>query len=246
MQALQTITATELQRVPAVQTQPTVGMMLQAAVQHGVTAESVGVVERLAALFERDQTRQAETAFAIAFNALQAEMPDIVATSVIPNRGKYERFEDVMHVVKPLLIKNGFSVSFSQEADDKRIRVTCKLRHTGGHSQETPFAVRLGGKADSDTQADCKASTTAKRNALLQALNIVIRQDCLMDDDDPRNEGGFITEAQSEELQRRVSETNSDKAKFLAVAGAQTFATIPAGKYATLDSLLRVKEQQGK
>jgi hypothetical protein len=246
MQALQTIPAAELPMGAVVPAQPTVGMMLQAAVQQGLTAESVGVVERLGALYERTEAKRAEREFAVAFNALQAETPDIVATSVIPNRGKYARFEDVMHTVKPLLIKNGFSVSFSQEADDKRIKVTCKLMHIGGHSSETLFAVRLGGKADSDTQADCKASTTAKRNALLQALNIVIRQDCLMDEEDPRNEGGFITEAQSDELQRRVSETNSDKAKFLAVAGAQTFATIPAGKYATLDALLRTKERAGR
>jgi hypothetical protein len=125
---------------------------------------------------------------------------------------------------------------------DGRILETCQLKHVGGHSQSNSFAVRTR-KADSDTQADCMAATTAKRNALLNALNIVIRQDCLSDESDARNEGGFITQAQIDELSRRVAETNSDRAAFLKVAGAATFAEIASSKYSVLDGLLRRKEQ---
>lgn len=224
--------------------QPSVAEMLQAVIHGGITQDSVGALDKLCGLYERMEARNAEKSFAAAFVALQSEIPPITATSVIPNRGKYERFEDIMHVVGPLLNKHGFSVSFEQAADDKRIRVTCHLRHVAGHSVPTSFAVRLGGRADSDTQADCKASTTAKRNALTQALNIVIRQDCLADEDDARNEGGYITDDQAFELERRVKETNSDVAKFLRLAGADSFAHIASSKYDVLDTMLKTKEQR--
>lgn len=225
--------------------EPTVAMMMQSICQGGITESNAAVMERLMAMQERMEDRAAERQFSAAFVALQSEIPEIVAKSVIPNRGKYERFEDVMHVLKPLLSKHGFSVSFSQDAGE-RITVTCHLRHAGGHSQETKFAVRLGGKADSETQADCKASTTAKRNSLLQALNIVVRQDCLQDEDDARNAGECITLDQASSLAHRVATCGADKTAFLAFANAPSFDAISASRYAALDALLTRKENAAK
>ncbi len=226
--------------------EPSVAVMLQAVIERGVTTENVQALDKLAALYERMEDKKAERAFAAAFVALQSEMPTIVATSVIPNRGKYERFEDLMRIVGPLLTKHGFVATFSMDFKENRILETCHLTHVGGHSRQNTFAVRAGGKADSETQADCKAATTAKRNALCNALNIVIRQDCLNSEDDASIEGGNVTAAQADELERRVALTNSDKAAFLKYAGARTFAEIPAGKYAILDGFLQRKERGGK
>jgi hypothetical protein len=154
-----------------------------------------------------------------------------------------------MRVVGPLLTKNGFTVSFSQDFKENRIVETCTLSHAAGHSRPNSFAVRAG-KADSDTQADCKASTTAKRNALCNALNIVIRQDVLLNEDnDATIEGdpnAFLSPDQAFEIERRVKETNSIVPAFLRFAGADSFATIPANKYAELDAMLRRKEAQGR
>jgi ERF superfamily len=221
-----------------------VGAMLQTVIEKGVTSENVAALEQLVGLYERLEAKDAEKAFNAAFVALQTDTPVIVAKTVIPNRGKYEKFEDVMQVVGPLLIRNGFAVSFEQLADDKRIKVTCHLRHIGGHSQSTSFAVRLGGKADSDTQADCKASTTAKRNALLQALNIVIRQDCLQDEDDPHNEGQFISPDNAEMLRVWVESTRSDRTKFLEHAQAETFDKILNSRFEDLCDTLRRREEK--
>jgi len=214
------------QEIQIARPQPTVGDMLQSVIASGVTSENVNAIEKLVGLYERMELKNAEKQFASAFAALQSDMPIIVATSVIPNRGKYERFEDIMRVVQPLLAKHGFSVSFGQEADDKRVGVTCLLRHSEGHSAATKFSVRLGGRADSDTQADCKASTTAKRNALLQALNIVIRQDCLTSEHDAMLEGGTVTQSQAADLERRVKETSSDAKAFLKFAGADKYSCL--------------------
>lgn len=219
--------------------------MLQKVVESGITTENVAAMDKLVGLYERMEVRKAEQSFTTAFVALQADLPTIVAKTVIQNRGKYEKFEDVMHVVQPLLHKHGFTVSFSMDFNENRIIETCTLKHVGGHSQSNSFAVRVS-KADSDTQSDVKAATTAKRNALCNALNIVIRQDVLTEEHDPRIEGGTITSEQAFELERRVAETNSDKAKFLRLAGTDSFATIKTGKYDILDQMLRTKERGGK
>lgn len=201
-------------------------------------------MERLLAMGERMQEKGAIQAFNTAFAKMQGELPVIVAESVIPNRGKYARFENVMHQIQEHLTKNGFAVSFEQFADEKRIKVTCNLRHIGGHSQGTSFAVRLGGKADSATQEDCKASTTAKRNALLQALNIVVRQDCLQDEDDPHNEGGdgLVTQKDADELRDWVEAVGGDVPEFLKFARAESFEAIRAGDLERLRAALRRKE----
>ena len=167
-----------------------------------------------------------------------------MAETVIPNRGKYARFEDVMHQIQPFLTKHGFTVSFSNDFRDGRIIEICTLKHISGHSQASSYAVRVSGKADSETQADTKAGTTAKRKALQDALNLIIRQDCLNEEQDPRMEGGTITEAQAFELERRVALTHSDHQKFLAFAGAKTYTEIATSKYPILDQFLSKKERQ--
>jgi hypothetical protein len=234
---------------------PSPAQMMQQMIKSGVTAENVAAFKELAELSWRFEERDAKRQFAAAFVRLQKKLPVIVASSVIPNRGKYERFEDVMKVVGPLLAEEGFSVSFSQEQNENRITATCHLMHEAGETHTNPFTVRVGGRADSETQADCKASTTAKRNALLQALNIVIRQDCLQSEDDPRNEGGFITEEQAEELQRRVAETESNELAFLKFCGVSAIAgkpslthykSIGSNRYDAADEMLRRKEQAGR
>lgn len=229
--------------------EPRIADMLQAVIEKGVTGESVGALEKLMDLYERTENRNAEKAFNSAFTKLQSELPVIVAKSVIPNRGKYERFEDVMDAIGKHLVANGFSVAFTQSIKDNRTVVTCTLRHIAGHKQSNDFAVRCGGKADSDTQADCKAATTAKRNALLQALNIIIRQDCLNEEHDAAIEGNpneHITTAQADELERRVQLVNGNVQAFLKFAQADSFKNIAAHRYAELDTMLARKERTGR
>ncbi|MDE2097631.1 MAG: ERF family protein [Patescibacteria group bacterium] len=220
-----------------------VEQVFQAVIDKQISPENVEVIKKLLAM-------SAEQKFAAAFVALQSDLPTIVANTIIPNRGKYEKFEDVMNQIQPMLSKHGFTVSFSQDFRDNptRIIVSCNLTH-GGYTRSNSFAVRSSGKSDSETQADCKAATTAKRNALCQALNIVIRQDCLNDEDDAAmmgNPDAKITLEQADELERRVKESNSDMKAFLEFAKADSLRNIQANRYDELDALLRRKESRGK
>jgi hypothetical protein len=239
---LTTVPPAQLTTLPPHDTVP-VGQMMQAIIDKGITADNVTVLGQLVALHERMEQKNAERAFAAAFVALQADLPVIVASSVIQNRGKYERFEDVMRVVQPLLTKHGFSVAFSQGFAENRITETCTLTHAGGHSRSNSFGVRSG-KADTDTQADCKASTTAKRNSLLNCLNIVIRQDVLQDEEgDARLEGETVTQEQANQLEALVHQTGSDEAAFLKFAGAKTYEEIQGSRFGNLMAALNKKQK---
>lgn len=224
--------------------EPTIAEMMSAVIEKGITADSVSVMEKMMELKERMDDKAAERAFTAAFVALQSDLPVIVASSTIQNRGKYERFEDLMHAVGPLLIKHGFTVSFSMDCNDNRILETCHLKHVAGHSQSNSFAVRAG-KGDTDTQADCKAATTAKRYAFMNALNLVVRQDALQDESgDAAVIGAPISFEQVQTLRELVKDTGSDESKFLAFAQVARYEDIGTSVYPMLFSQLNRKPRK--
>lgn len=244
-EALQPINAT----VPdVVRPEPTVAEILQGVVKGGVTVENVAAVKEVVALYERMEDKKAERQFATDFNALQSEIKSVKATKPVPNndgsvRYKYAPFEEIMEQVRPMLEKHHFTVTFSTDYLEGRLVKSCTLQHVGGHSKTNKFAVRIGSgpPKSNESQADGAASTYAKRFALCDALNIVIETDS-----DARADGGAITKEQAEELERRVAETNSNKAAFLKLAGAASFGEILSGKYSMLDQMLTTKERRGR
>lgn len=235
------------QQQAVVRQQPSVGDMLQAVIEKGITAENVSAMEQLVGLYERMQSRDAERAFAEAFVKLQADMPKVQAIRPVPGndgsvRYKFAPYEEIMRQVGPMLQRHGFTVTFSTDYDEKRLIKTCTLQHVGGHSKVNKFAVRIGQgppKA-SESQSDGAASTYAKRFALCDALNIQIDHDT---DADPRAEGGVISPGQASDLRRRVRECGADERAFLAFAGAQDFEDIVDAKYTMLDAFLTKKER---
>ncbi len=229
----------------AVMPQDPIASGLASIIAQGVTVGNVEALGKLADIYERMQLKEAEKAFNAAFVALQADLPVIVAQTVIPNRGRYERYEDLCTVVNPLLKKHGFSVSFSMLASEGRVVETCHLRHIGGHSQSNSFGVRTG-KADSDTQADCKAATTAKRNALLNCLNIVIRQDMMQSENDASLQGAPLAPDQLQYLKEQIAETGSKVETYLNLAGADSLETIGQAIYPVLIRALEMKKRAGK
>lgn len=235
---------------PPAPANPNPYMILQAAMQRGITSENVAVVEKLTELCWKTDDRNAEKAFARAFVQVQKEIPRIKATKIIPDRNgamrsSFAPFEEIDEQVRPLCLKHGFTYSFSEgEAQQGRITKICTLQHDEGHKRSNPFTVRIGQGPPgcSESQADGAAHSYAKRGALCDALNIVVTGI----DNDARNEGAPITAEQADELERRVSATNTDKAAFLKYAGAATYAQIMSTKYAILDGFLQKKEAKGR
>jgi len=229
---------------------PNIGLMLQAAIDKGITQENVAVLEKMLDLLERQQSRDAEREFAQAFNRLQAEMPRIIAATTVPDRDgnqkyKFAKYEDIMAGVRPLLLKHGFTVSFSMTYTEGRIAQECTLRHVGGHSQRNSFAVRIGKgpPGASEPQADGAASTYAKRFALCNALNIIIEQDTDGAPPDARLEGERIPADKVAYLREQAREVGIDQTRFLKLAGVGSFEEITEGTYPVLIRLIESKKR---
>jgi len=223
-----------------------IGGLLNTIVAGGVTAENVAAMKELVGLYERMEDRGAKQAFTAAMTAMQAELPKVIAKSVIPNndggvRSTFANYQTIMDAVEPFLTKYGFSVSFTIRFDGPRLFAVCKLTHAQGHSETNEFGVRIGSgppKA-SEAQADGAARSYARRGALCDALNIVVDHD-----DDARAYGAQITPEQAKELERRAKACGVDEKRLLTYANAETYADIRSTKFAAVDEVLRKKERE--
>lgn len=231
--------------------EPSVGQMLSgmlSGLQQGqITPQHVDVLKGMMDLYERAEKRQAEKDFAAALTDLQGETIRVQATKAVDVKdGKprytFAPYEEIMAVVQPMLTRHGFSVTFDTKIEEQRLYSICTLTHKSGHSRSNQFAVRFSKPpGSSDAQGDMSTKSYAKRGALCDALNISIDHDT--DGDDERGLGQHITPEQVEELKRRVAETQSDVAKFLAYAEARSFEEISESKY---DDLIATLERRAK
>jgi hypothetical protein len=239
--------------MPVARLAPTPADMMQAMIDKGVTQENAAAFRELVLLSEHMEDRKAKSEFAADFMALQAELPRVQATKVIPDkngnmRSSFAPFEEIDTQLRPIAQRHGFTYSFSEGLFQAgKITKICTVLHRCGHERSNPFSVRVGNGPPgcSEAQADGAAHSYAKRGALCDAFNIVVHGI----DNDARLEGDTMTpvsKAQADELERRAKMTNSNLPAFLKLAGSATFAGIPASKYEMLDGMLRKKESQSR
>ena len=237
--------------VPAVRPMPSPLSILQAAIEQGITAESVAVVEKLAAMCREQRAEDARTTFNRAFFQLKREMPVVYADKEVKtSKGvafSYCSPEEIKDRLEPLLVRHGFAIMGGQTLNAGEATVTLNLIHEAGHSEPRSFTVRVspGNQLMSPSQCDAAASSVAERHCLIKMFQLRTR---LKEADDPRNLGDMVSQEQADELERRAKETNSNIPAFLKFAGSKTerFADIPANRYAECDRMLSVKEKGGR
>lgn len=230
--------------------QPTPLQLMQQVISAGITAESVGVMERLVALDREMKKDHAAAEYAAAFSALQNELRSFKPTKAVPakdgtTRYTYLPYEEIMREVRPLCEKHGLSISFSTDFAEGRIIQTCTIQHIAGHSRDYRSFVRAGAGpyGATETQADGAAMTYAKRYALCNALNILVERDT--DGLDARNEGSPISFEQAETLKELCKDVGADVPAFLKYAGASKFDEIGSARYDSLFKALQ-KKRGGK
>lgn len=125
----------------------------------------------------------AEKEFNAALNAAQKEMPVVVKDKTNKHtKTQYAALETVQVAVKPVLMKNGFSLIYDEEKCDtaSSIRMRLDIRHSGGHVTSVSGEFPLDGTGVKGSQmmtgVQAKGSTIsyAKRYLLLMAFNIAV------------------------------------------------------------------------
>jgi len=153
------------------------GTMVQRAIDKGVPVETM---ERLLAMYEKLQARQAKAEFDRALASFQAECPTIQKTKKVMNkdgrsvRYQYAPLEIIVQQVKGLLEKHGFSYTVDAEVQPGLVQATCKATHHMGHSQTSSFSVPIDKDAYMNPAQQCASALTfAKRYAFCNAFGIL-------------------------------------------------------------------------
>lgn len=211
-----------------------IGHLLQLALTSGVPVETI---ERLVALKERAEARNAAEAMTNALAAFQAECPHIRRTSqasITTGSGgsygyKYAELDQIASVIRPLLVKHGLAYSWDMDAANDRITCTCILRHVAGHSLTAKFATPTSTKsAMSDQQKVAAALTYARRQSLVQVLGLTMTD---KDTDGAVQNTAKITEQQGFDIEDLIRDSGADRAKFLAYMGVASVGDILAADY---------------
>ena len=197
----------------------------------------VDAIGKLVALQERGVQRQAELDFAQALADFQGSCPPIPKTktaNIVTASGSkfqysYADLDQIKRSIQPLLTKYGLSYSWDSAEEGERIKVTCTIRHRGGHTTSATFSCPTDSKAAmSGAQKSGAALTYALRQSLRQALGLTTTDD---DTDGAAVDDTKITPAQAADLSALIDEVKADRAKFLKYMGVETIEDIPAARF---------------
>ncbi|WAG77013.1 ERF family protein [Metapseudomonas furukawaii] len=204
-------------------------------------------MERLMAMHERMQARNAEAEFNASMAAMQSEMPSIAERGQIKVQGQvrsnYATFEDINDIVKPIMQQFGFAVSFRVETVQAGMSVTGILMHRAGHREQTTMLLPLDTSGSKNAvQALGSSVSYGKRYVLCALLNITTRGE---DDDGnaavpPKK---LVTPAQAQQLHALLAQCLQDtQDAFDGMYGATE--NVPAAEFdATLARLTKARER---
>jgi hypothetical protein len=207
-------------------------------------------MERLLAMAERMETRDAEKQFAAAFVELQTAIPTIQGARPIPDKSgnvkfRYANFDDIDAIVKPLCLKHGFTYSFHEGAIvEGRVTVIMTLTHRGGHSRQIPYSCRIGNgpPGANESQADGSGHSYAQRGAIESGLALRIVGG--VSSDDARSLGGMVTQEHADELRRRAKACGANETNLLAYLTAATYELVPSARYE--DGITQIEKKEAK
>ena len=170
------------------------------------------------------EDRQAERAFNVAMANFQRDCPELKRDTKVDFPTKkgggrvsysYTSYQDMVHTIRPYLIKQGLSFSFSTNESKETMEMEVIISHISGHRRTfTSFHEKIarGKGVTSSAQDRRSALTTAKRSALELALGLVT-----VDDKEERKHSieSTATEEQIREINDLIRDVKGDYDKFL-------------------------------
>lgn len=227
-------------------TAPTPHELLSRAVLSGASIE---VIERLAALVERFDDRQARKAFESAMAAARAEgIPQIIKSQRVDYttaKGRtsyeYENFADVAKAVDPVFPRHGITYRFRTKQESNKVIVTCVISHRDGYFEENSLAAAQDDSGNKNSiQAVGSTVTYLERYTLKAALGLAVATD-----DDAQSVGGneLVSPEQLLELENAVEELGGDMTIFCKRLKVAALDDLPAARYSEAKQLIEAKRK---
>lgn len=153
--------------------EPTIMEIIQDTARNP-SLEAVAVIERLVALQERQEANKSRREFIEALTGAQSEIPQI-GKHAPGQSGKFASLEDIDAILKPIMTKYGFALSFDEKmaANDHREHIAI-LSHRGGHSESRSITLPVDkGGNKNGVQAVGSSASYAQRYLKKKHFDIV-------------------------------------------------------------------------
>lgn len=202
---------------------------------------------KLLEMQERIMAKQAEMLFNQALGRVQKVLPVVTKHGKIEftdKNGKqretpFARYEDIDEVIRPLLLNEGFSISFNSEWNDSAL-VSGTLSHIGGHSKTSTLRLPLDTSGSKNNlQAMGSTISYGKRYLVGMLLNIITK-----DEDNDGKDFDTIALTEAVVIDELITETKSDKGKFLKYMGVKDVREIQAKDIKKAMNALNTKKKQ--
>lgn len=223
-----------------------VNALIRMALQDDVSVEKL---ERLMAMKERHEEREARRAFFHSRASFQEECPPILkAKDGLRTKSgkvvsKYAPLDQILTTAGPVLRKHGFSWSWNSRTEDGQQHIDCVLTHEMGHSEVSTFSapVQKISSLTSGAQDHAGAATYGRRQSFVMVTGIYTADED-MDGAGPPAES--ITDEQAADLASLADEVGADRAAFLNWFGVESFDAIPAARHREAVQALERKRQK--
>jgi hypothetical protein len=198
--------------------EPTIMEIVSQLAQHPDLGKHVDAMERLLAMKERSEDREAMRLYADALAEFQANMPVVEKHGEIKVKGvlrsKYALIEDIDDIIRPLMREYGFAFMLSEiGVKDGMREFSGTLSHRGGHKESLIVHMPLDkSEFRSAVQSEGSTISYARRQLYKAFFNIVERG---VDDDGSGQGIEIISEDQARDLQARLDEVKGNVAGFL-------------------------------
>lgn len=201
------------QAIAKTQRDPTPEVLIKAAIEKGVDAQTIASLMEMRNTLKAEQAREA---FYDSLSAFQAELPPIPKTRIIKDkygnvRSRYASLDDIRQAVAPLLAKHGLSYRYEFTPQEGQMLISCIVTHKAGHAESSsiPMPVDKGMNASAQQQVGA-TMTYGQRYTLIGGLGITSA-----DQDTDGTTITFIDDRKVVNIMRLIDESGADYEKFL-------------------------------
>lgn len=176
-------------QLPTPQAESSSEMFIRLAQDQNISVEKI---ERLMALWERQDARRAETAFNAAMAEAQAEMQPVRADASNPQtNSKYASYEALDRALRPIYTKYGFGLSFdTAESAIDTVLVLCYVTHRDGHQRTYRVLMPADGKGAKGGDVMTKTHATGSGMSYGQRYLLKLIFNVAVEEDDDGNRAG--------------------------------------------------------
>ena len=188
----------------------------------------VDKLEKLMALQERYDAKQAKSAFLKAMTEFQAIVPRVTKHNKgYDDKYSYATLSEITEQIKDSLQACGLSFRFEQNHNDA-IQITCVISHIDGHSEQTSMQAAPDGSGGKNAVQSLGSTVTyLQRYTLIGALGITTADE----DIDARLPFQGLSEDQILNIEAKIEETEGDLKKFLKWKKVTSLEQISAADY---------------